>query len=261
MKLKYLPSKKYLLKTVLLLLTCFYLPVCSFAQSLKVAVAANLQGVIKVLQQDFTQKTGITIEPIVGASGNLSNQIKNGAPFDIFLSADMAFPESLYNSGFTISKSTVYALGSLIICSNQNLDLNHWEQLLHGNSVKKIAIANPATAPYGKAAQEVLQRKNLLQKVQPKIVYGESISQVNIYITTGAAEVGFTTEALISDVANKQKLYWKKIDSKIYQPIQQGIVILKHAAGNTQADKFFKYILRPAAQQIFKKYGYKTAKT
>lgn len=258
MKLIFLQSKKYLLKTAFVWIIFFMLPFYSSAQNIKVAVAANLQGVIKVLQDDFLMRTKIEIEPIIGSSGNLTNQIKNGAPFDVFLSADVTFPENLYKSGFTISKPQIYALGSLIICSSKNLDFEHWEQLLQSNSIKKIALANPSTAPYGKAAFEVLQKKNLLQKIKSKIVYGESISQVNIYITTGVADLGFTTEALIFDAANKQKLYWKKVDPAAYQPIKQAIVLLKHAQGNVQAAQFYKYILSPAAQNILKKYGYRS---
>src|SRR5580693_305235 len=93
----------------------------AFAQNLKVAVAANLQSVIKVLGQDFKQKSGIQIEPIVGSSGNLAAQIRNGAPYDVFLSADMTFPETLFKEGFTTKKPVVYAQGSLIICSNQDI--------------------------------------------------------------------------------------------------------------------------------------------
>lgn len=257
MKLNFPHPKKYLVKTVSLCLLCLLLPFLTSAQNLKVAVAANLQGVIKVLQEDFARKTGIRIEPIVGASGNLTNQIKNGAPFDVFLSADMAFPEDLFKSGFSSSKPIVYALGSLIICSNQTLDFNNWDRLLQTEQIKKIALANPTTAPYGKAATEVLQRKGILQKIQPKIVYGESIAQVNIYLTTGVATVGFTTEALITDAANKQKLYWKRIDPGTYQPIQQAMVILKHAAKNAQAAQFFKYMQSVAARTILQKYGYR----
>lgn len=257
MNLTFSNYKIYLVKTVLLCLFCLLFPFFTSAQNLKVAVAANLQGVIKVLQDDFLRKTGIEIEPIIGASGNLTNQIKNGAPFDVFLSADMAFPQNLFKTGFSTKQPVVYALGSLIICSDQNLNFNHWEQLLQTDAVKKIAIANPVTAPYGKAATEVLQRKGILQKIKPKIVYGESIAQVNIYLTTGVATAGFTTEALISDVANKQKLYWKRIDPSAYQPIQQGMVVLKHAEKNVQAEQFFKYMQSTAARTILKKYGYR----
>src|SRR6201996_2981973 len=139
-----------------------------FAQSLKVAVAANLQGVIKVLGKDFKDKTGIEIEPIVGSSGNLAVQIKNGAPFDLFLSADMTFPEGLYKEGFSTKEPGVYAYGSLVICSTQDIGLENWERELMSGRVKKIAIANPAIAPYGKAAEEALQNKGIFEEVKYK---------------------------------------------------------------------------------------------
>ena len=240
----------------ILIAACLLLISPVFAQNLKVAVAANLQSVIKVLGQDFKQKTGITIEPIVGSSGNLTTQISNGAPFDVFLSADMGFPETLFKQGFSLKKPVVYAQGSLIICSNQDIGFENWERVLMTARIKKIAIANPAIAPYGKAAEETLKDKGIINDIKSKIVYGESISQVNTYITTGVAEVGFTTQALVKDPANKTKLYWKVIDPKTYAPIEQGMVLLKHANDNPDAEKFYQYILGPAAKAIFEEYGY-----
>lgn len=227
----------------------------AFAQSLKVAVAANLQSVVKVLQKDFKQKTGIEIEPIVGSSGSLATQIRNGAPYDMFLSADMRFPEMLFKEGFSLKPPVVYARGSLIICSNQNIGFENWERVLMTARIKKIAIANPSIAPYGKAAEEALKKKGIFDEVKSKLVYGESISQVNTYITTGVTEVGFTTRALIKDV--KKKLYWQIVDPKTYAPIEQGIVLLKRSAGNAAAEKFYQYTLSPAAKAIFKEYGYR----
>jgi molybdate transport system substrate-binding protein len=241
----------------ILLAVCLFLTNAVFAQNLKVAVAANLQSVIKVLQKDFKQKTGIEIEPIVGSSGNLSAQVRNGAPYDVFLSADMSFPDALFKEGFSAKKPVVYAQGSLIICSTQDIGFENWERLLMTERIKKIAIANPKIAPYGKAAEETLKDKGVLSDVQSKIVYGESISQVNTYITTGVAEVGFTTQALVKDPANKTQLYWKVIDPKTYAPIEQGMVILKHADGNADAQKFYEYVLSPAARAIFKEFGYR----
>jgi molybdate transport system substrate-binding protein len=235
---------------------CLLLTVPAFAQNLKVAVAANLQSVIKVLGQDFKQKTGIEIEPIVGSSGNLTAQIRNGAPYDLFLSADMSFPETLFNEGFSAKKPAVYAQGSLIICSNMDIGFDNWERLLMTERVKKIAVANPTIAPYGKAAKEALIGKGIFNDIQSKIVFGESISQVNTYITTGVVEVGFTTQSLVKDPANKIKLYWKVIDPKTYAPIEQGMVLLKHANNNHNAERFYQYILGPAAKIIFKEYGY-----
>lgn len=229
----------------------------TFAQGIKVAVAANLQRVIKVLGDDFKQKTGITVEPIVGASGNLTAQVKNGAPFDVFLSADMSFPQQLFDAGFSAKKPVVYARGALIICSSQDIGFVNWERVLMTARVKKIAIANPAIAPYGKAANEVLKLKGILNDVRPKIVTGESISQVNTYITTGVVDVGFTTQALVKDPNNKVKLYWQLIDPKTYSPIEQGMVLLKHGEANTNAQKFYDYILSGAAKQILTDYGYR----
>ncbi|GAC1313252.1 MAG: molybdate ABC transporter substrate-binding protein [Mucilaginibacter sp.] len=227
----------------------------AFSQVVKVAVAANLQSVVKVLQKDFKQKTGIEIEPIVGASGALAAQMKNGAPYDVFLSADMNFPETLFKEGFSLKKPVVYALGSLIICSNQDIGFENWERVLMTARIKKIVIANPAIAPYGKAAKEALEHKGIFTEISAKIVYGESISQVNTYITTGVTEVGFTTQSLVKDT--KTPLYWKVIDPQTYSPIEQGIILLKHAEGNANAEKFYRYIFSPAAKAIFKAYGYR----
>jgi molybdate transport system substrate-binding protein len=246
----------HLKKRALLFFFFLLVSVTSFAQGLKVAAAANLQSIIKVLGADFTKRTGIEIEPIIGSSGNLSAQITNGAPFDLFLSADMSFPQKLYEGGFATAKPVVYASGSLIICSTKNLGFENWERLLLTPAVKKIAIANPAIAPYGKAAQQVLTLRGVLSEIHSKLVTGESISQVNTYITTGNVDVGFTTQALVKDMEGKQTLYWKAIDPKSYSPIQQGIVILKHAHGNANAMKFYQYILSGDAKKIFKEYGY-----
>ena len=242
---------------IFLMVTAVFLHNSLFAQNIRVAAAANLQSVIEVLQKDFKQKTGIIIEPIIGSSGKLVAQISNGAPFDVFLSADMRFPETLFKTGFAVKKPVVYATGSLIICSSQNIGFNNWERTLMTARVKKIAIANPAIAPYGKAAQDVLQRKGVLDNVKNKIVYGESISQVNTYITTGVADIGFTTQALIKDAGSKAQLYYQIIDPKEYAPILQGMILLKHAANNPKAEKFYQYILSPAAKKIFTEYGYR----
>lgn len=241
----------------LLVALSFLLCASGFAQGLKVAAAANLQSVITVLQKDFKQRTNIDIEPIVGSSGKLVAQIKNGAPYDIFLSADMSFPESLYKDGLSAKAPAVYALGSLIICSAKDIGFERWERKLLTPSVKKIAIANPAVAPYGLAASTLLKQKGILDNVKSKMVYGESISQVNTYITTGVVDVGFTTQALVKDPANKTKLFWKLVDPKTYAPIQQGLVILKHGQANPDAEKFYNYILSADAKRIFEQYGYR----
>jgi molybdate transport system substrate-binding protein len=244
--------KRYIIITA----ACLFMGISAFAQNLKVAVAANLQGVIKVLAKDFKQKTGIEVEPIVGSSGNLSAQIKNGAPFDLFLSADISFPETLFKEGFGQKEPVVYAYGSLIICSTQNIGFENWERTLLSERIKKIAIANPGIAPYGKAAEESLKLKGILDDIKPKIVTGESIAQVNTYITTGVVDIGFTTRALVKDAEGKTTLYWKEIDPKSYTPIKQGMIIIKQTKENADALKFYEYMLSPAAKAILKEYGY-----
>ncbi len=249
-------NSSQLKRSALIMAVCLFISVASFAQTLKVAVAANLQGVIKVLQKDFAKKTGIEIEPIVGSSGNLSNQVRNGAPFDVFLSADMNFPETLFKEGFSLKAPEVYAYGSLIICSTQNIGFENWERVLMTERVKKIAIANPAIAPYGKAAEESLKLKGVWGDIQSKVVNGESIAQVNTYITTGVVEVGFTTRALVKDVEGKTTLYWKEIAPKDYSPIKQGMIIIKQSKNTENAQKFYDYMLSPAVKAILKEYGY-----
>jgi molybdate transport system substrate-binding protein len=231
-----------------------HLPV--LAQNVRVAAAANLQSVMDVLQQDFKQKTGITIESVIGSSGKLVAQISNGAPFDIFLSADMSFPDVLFKGGFATGTPVVYAKGSLIICSQQDIGFNNWERLLLTKRIKKIAIANPEIAPYGKAAMEVLAKKGIADNVKSKIVSGESISQVNTYITTGVADVGFTTQSLVKETQGKTQLYYKIINPKDYKPILQGMVKLKRAEANANSEKFYQYMLSAPAKTILAGYGY-----
>jgi len=239
-----------------IILSCLLIPASSFAQDLKVAAAANLQSVIKVLGTEFTKKTGVVVEPIVGSSGNLTTQISNGAPFDVFLSADMDFPQKLFTTGFASKKPAVYAKGSLVICSTKDIEFDNWERMLLTPAIKKVAIANPSIAPYGKAAVEALKLKGVYSEIQSKLVTGESISQVNTYVTTGSVDVGFTTQALVKDLEGKQKIYWKAVDPKTYSPIEQGIVILKHGESNPNAEKFYQFILSADAKRIFKEYGY-----
>ncbi|WP_230383790.1 molybdate ABC transporter substrate-binding protein [Pedobacter endophyticus] len=228
------------------------------AQPLRVAVAANAQDVIKKLQVDFKKKTGITIEVIIGSSGKLTAQIMNGAPYDVFLSADTEFPAKLYAAGFGSEKPKIYALGSLIICGNTKGDIKNWQKLITSPQTTKLAIANPKTAPYGKAAKESLEFYKLKDWVEKKLVYGESISQVNTYIQTGVVNVGFTTEAFLYENSDKSKLKWTRVDTKTYSALTQSVILLKHPKGNqlAQATKFYDYLSSASARKIITANGY-----
>lgn len=250
------------MKHVWLCLVLVLLRAGLLAQSspLRLAVAANAQFVIKALQADFKKRTGIETETITGSSGKLAAQIKNGAPYDLFLSADMKFPETLFKEGFGATAPKEYASGNLIVCSISAPDVKNWRVLLTQERIKKIALANPALAPYGKAAEQALRRYGLWDGVNAKLVYGESISQVNTYITTGTVELGFTTESLVYEHPEKEKLRWARVDSSVYEKIRQGFLVLRHAReGNyAKALQFSKYLLSPAAKQILKRSGYQT---
>lgn len=241
---------------VLTLLIAVFFNAYAVAQSIKVATAANLQSVIKVLGADFHKRTHITIEPIISSSGKLVAQISNGAPYDVFLSADMGFPEKLSKDGFSDQPPVIYALGSLIVCNSQEYDLNNWQHKITTDLIPKIAIANPKTAPYGHAAEEALTRLNLINKVKTKLVYGESIAQVNTYISSGVVALGFTTQAFAVDMGRRKAFHWVAVDKKLYSPIQQGMVLLKNSPDKAAAHKFYNYMLSAPAKSILKKYGY-----
>lgn len=231
---------------------------CAFsapAQQVRVAVAANAQFVTAALAEKFKKKTGIAIELVSGSSGKLAAQIENGAPFDVFLSADMEFPARLFDKGFG-EKPRAYALGSLILCSRSKaFPLANWRNAVMSASVKKIAIANAAIAPYGKAAEEALTYYTLLDRLKPRLVYGESISQVNTYILTGAVSAGFTTEALVHEVAANDTLYWIRVPTASYAPIRQGALLVSKQ--NSAAKRFYSYLFSDEARAAFKKYGYR----
>lgn len=248
------------LSPVLIFLLSISVHTIAQSQPLRLAVAANAQFVMKALQADFKKKTGIETEAIIGSSGNLTAQIKNGAPYDVFLSADMEFPDNLFKAGFGIAKPAEYAAGSLIVCSTSLPELKNWRLLLPESGVKKIAVANASLAPYGKAAEQALRYYKLWDKVNTKLVTGESISQVNTYITTGAADIGFTTEALVYEYPDKAKLKWARVDKTVYEKIRQGLVILSYARkGNyAKALKFYNYMLSPAAKKILQQFGYQS---
>ncbi len=245
-------------KRILLFVFCIFFYSSAPSQNLRIAISSNLQSIMEKIKKDFKIKSGIDIETISGASVNLANQIRNGAPYDLFLSADKKSPEDLYQEGLTYNIPQVYALGNLIICSTRLKNINNWSHLVLSDSVKKIAMANPNIAPYGKAALETLNHSFLLDKIKEKIVQGESISQVNTYIVTGSVSIGFTAQSLIVDFPSDKPLYWQKIDPRAYEPLEQAMVILKNAKGDrlNQAKEFFTYMLSNNTKTLFKKYGY-----
>jgi len=228
-------------------------------QKVTVAVAANMQYAIKSLKETFEQQTGISVDVIIGSSGKLTQQIEEGAPFDVFVSADTKYPDELYDKKFAAFAPKIYAEGLLVLwTARSDINLSSNLQLLGTDQIKKIAIANPKTAPYGVAAEEALRYYKLYDQVQSKLVYGESISQTNQFILTQSADVGFTAKSVVLSDEMKSKGKWVAVDTKAYTPISQAAVLLKNGEENNKeaAEKFFNFLYSRSAKEIYKKFGY-----
>ena len=225
---------------------------------LTVAVAANVQYTFEEIKAAFEKNTGIVITPVTGSSGKFTAQIENGAPFDVFLSADMDYPQTLEKEGFTYNSPKVYGYGTLVIWTMTGVDLSRGIEGLTDSAVKKIAIATPKTAPYGRQAVNAFKHYNVYSQVQNKLVYGESIAQTNQFVTTKAADVGITAKSIVLAPNMKDQGKWVEINKEAYDTIAQGVVILKHAQKDhsEEAQKFFDFLFSNEAQGIFKKYGY-----
>lgn len=232
-----------------------------FAGEINIAVAANVSYAIDELKAEFAKTNPDTkVQVTLGSSGKLTAQIKNGAPYGLFMSANMAFPHALYEDKIAITKPIVYAEGALAYLSAKKLDFTQGIELLKSLDIQKIAIANPLTAPYGKAAIDAMQKAGVYENVKSKLVYAESISQVVTY-SISAADIGFIAKSsLFSDkmAQYKENVNWVAVDTKLYAPIEQGIVLLKIAQGNAEYRAFYDFILSKKAKEIFKKYGYIT---
>ncbi|QKF72240.1 molybdenum ABC transporter ModABC, periplasmic molybdate-binding protein [Aliarcobacter faecis] len=230
-----------------------------FAGTINVAVAANVSYAINNLIAEFNKTNPDTkVEVVLGSSGKFTTQIQNGAPFDIFMSADMKFPETLEKENLTATKPVIYAQGSLAMLSAKQLDFSKGIKLIAEDSISKIAVANPKTAPYGTAALEAMKNANILDKVENKFVYAESISQAVTYAMT-AADVGFIAKSSLYDEKMsqyKENVNWVSVDPKLYTPIDQGIVILSKAKDNAEAKAFYDFILGEKAKKIFIDFGY-----
>jgi molybdate transport system substrate-binding protein len=227
-------------------------------QPLTIATAANMQYAVTDLCQSFFEETGIACQTIVSSSGKLTAQIKEGAPFDIFISADTKYPNDLYSNGFTSNTPKIYAYGKLILWTLHDT-ITPSIKKLSSPTVRHIASANPKTAPYGLITEQVLQYYNLLDSLKPKMVYGESIAQTNQFITSKAAELGFTAKSVIFTPGLKKKGNYIEVDSAAYKPIAQSAVILKSNAQNIpQSEKFFNFLFSKKGQIILKKHGYTT---
>jgi len=237
----------------------FFFTSLSLSNTITIAVAANVSYAISDLTTAFNALyTQTKVQVVLGSSGKLTAQISNGAPYHLFMSANMKYPKALYEKHIAITKPVVYAKGSLAYLSTKPLDISKGMAFVLSASVKKIAVGNPKTAPYGIATKEALQSAKLYNAIESKLIFAESISQTVSY-TVRATNLGFVAKsALFSPKMKKYKkgLNWVEVDPKLYSPIEQGIVILKKAKGNSEVKAFYDFMLSSEAKEILKKFGY-----
>ncbi|MDU9408376.1 molybdate ABC transporter substrate-binding protein [Pseudomonas sp. zfem001] len=230
----------------------------AIADEVKVAVAANFTAPIQALAPAFEQATGHKLVASFGATGQFYAQIKNGAPFDVFLSADDSTPAKLESEGDTVPGSRfTYAIGSLVLWSADASYLDGTDAALKAGQFKHLSIANPKAAPYGLAATQVLDKLGLTATVKSKLVEGQNITQAHQFVSTGNAELGFVA---LSQVYKDGKVTsgsaWIVPDD-MYDPIKQDAVILKQGANNPAAAALVEYLKGPEAAKVIESFGYK----
>lgn len=240
------------LLTLLLMLQ----PVMVAADAFTVAAASDLRFALNEIVEDFKLSSpGHDITVIYGSSGRMSTQIINGAPFDIFFSADIAYPLLLKEQQLTATEPAVYALGRIVLWSSR---MDAAAMTLHDLSrpdIRRIAIAQPMHAPYGKRAQEALQALGLWEQVQSKLVYGENIAHAAQMAESGAADVGIIalSLALFPDM---QRHGYHLIDEQLHQPLSQGFVVTRHGADKPGVRAFADFMATAAAHSTMEKYGF-----
>lgn len=225
-----------------------------------VAAAADLGPALQDISRNYQQKGGHEIKVSLGASGNLTQQIKNGAPFDIFLSADEDYPKKLIEGGFADSSSLYrYAIGKLVLWvpANSTLDLEHaGMNVLLDPSVKKIAIANPQHAPYGKAAVAALKHDGLYEKVASRLVLGENVSQAAQFVESGNAQAGLVALSHALAPGMKEKGRYREVPTGSYPELDQAAVILSRSQHKQDAAAFLDYLKSADARAILQRYGF-----
>jgi molybdate transport system substrate-binding protein len=229
------------------------------AQELSVAAAADLQFAMRDIAARFQKETGKTVRATYGSSGNFLQQIQNGAPFDVFFSANLDYAKKLEAAGLTEPGSYYeYAKGKIVIWvpSDSKIDLSSGVKVLLDPSVKKIAIANPLHAPYGQAAVAALQRENIYDKVKDKFVLGENISQTASFVVSGAADIGIVALSLALSPNMKDKGRYAEVPAEEYPPIEQACVILRSSKNKNVAEQFVMFVKTPAIHDVLRSYGF-----
>lgn len=245
------------MRPTLFLLFALALP--ARAQEITVAAAADLRPALEEIAPHFQSASGIKLHAVYASSGDLFHQIENGAPFDVFLSANADYPRKLDQEGLTVSGTYFeYAQGKivLIVRSDSPLDISGGLKALLKPEIKKIAIADPAHAPYGAAAVEALKVENIYEQITPKLVMGENISQTASFVFSGAADAGIVALSLVKDAPANARVRYVDIPVGDYAPILQACVVMRASKHEAAAAKFEAYLRSNEAAGILRKFGF-----
>ena len=228
-------------------------------KEIRIAAAADLKFAMGELSEKFEKQTGTQVNVTYGSSGNFFSQLQNGAPFDLFFSADIEYPKKLESAGLAEPQTLYqYAIGRIVIWmpADAKVDVSKegWKSLLDA-SVEKIAIANPEHAPYGRAAVAALQKAGIYESIKAKLVYGENISQAAQFVQSGNAQAGIVAKSLAVSPAMREGNRWE-IPADMHPTLDQGAVILKDAKNKDAARAFLQFVKSPPGRAILANYGF-----
>ena len=237
----------------------FTLPPDSFAEEIAIAAASDLNFAVKEVIAEYEKATGNHVKLSLGSSGNFFAQIQNGAPFDLYFSADIGYPKKLEEAGLIVPGSLYrYAVGRIVLWTNDtsHRDVSTGLEILRDPAIKKIAIANPKHAPYGRAAVAAMQHFKVYDEAKDRLVMGENISQAAQFIESGACDVGVIALSLaLAPTMKAAGTYWE-IPAEAHPPLEQGAAILKSSKQQKTAKEFLEFMHGTQGQEIMRRYGF-----
>lgn len=241
----------------LLAVSILLLPLSAFAEKLTIVAASDLKFAFRDIVESFKKENpSDDVDVIFGSSGKFYTQIQNGAPFDLFFSADSDYPNKLKQSGMTASEVTLYGLGRIVLWSNQEDATRLTLTDLARADIKHVAIANPKHAPYGKRAEEALMASGMLESIKSKLVFAENIAQTAQYVETGNAKIGIIAYSLALSTELSAKGGYYLIPESLHAPLEQSFVITKRAEQNSAAHRFAAYMQTETVKTLMHRYGF-----
>lgn len=246
---------------LLLVAPCVWvLPANAAGREINVAAAADLSAALQEVATNYQKRTGVAVKLSFGSSGALTQQIQNGAPFDVFFSADLEYPRQLIAGGQAESATLYrYAVGQLVLWvpKDSSLDVEHkGMDVLLDPAVNKISVANPQHAPYGRAAIAALRHYGLYEKVGDRLVLGENVSQAAQFVESGNAQVGFVALAHARAPAMQGKGKYWMVPAGAYPPLDQGVVLISRSPHRQDAVAFLEYVKTAEVAELLRKYGF-----